>query len=78
LATYNSLVFALNGATFEPLWNVTFPGCKGQASAAVGRWDADDVPDFMVTYHCRDKKKGENAEEEAEPEFPLYQYAKVD
>jgi len=76
MATFNSLVLALDGSTFKPLWNVTFEGCQSLSSAAVGRWDSDEVPDFMVTYHCRDRQKNQ-AEEAAEPEYPLYQYAKV-
>jgi hypothetical protein len=50
IATFSSNVIAFDGATFRQVWNATFRGGESYATVAVGYYDDDQVPDFMVKY----------------------------
>lgn len=62
MSTFNASVFALDGFTFELLWKRPFPGGETYSSPAVGYFNADNVPDFAVTYQFG-------------PGFPIYYWA---
>ena len=64
LATYNSKVVALDGVTYKTIWNVTFDKSESYSTIAVGYYDEDDTPDFLVKYQYG---KG----------FPVYEYEQV-
>ncbi len=64
VATFNSVVVALDGRTFRQVWNATFANSESYSTVGVGYFDQDDVPDFMVKYQY-----GEG--------YPVYQYEQV-
>ncbi len=65
LASFSERVVVLDGASFLPVWNATFPGCEAYSPAAAGDFDGDAVPDLAVTYHCG----GEG--------YPVYEYSQT-
>ncbi|XP_066299151.1 uncharacterized protein [Branchiostoma lanceolatum] len=50
MAMFNSTVVAMDGETGEALWNASFPMSESYSTPAVGFYNDDDVPDFMVHY----------------------------
>ncbi len=64
LSSYNERVVALDGRTFKQLWNTTFKKAESYSSVAVGFFDEDKIPDFLVTFNYG---KG----------YPVYEYAEV-
>lgn len=65
IATFGSNVIALDGQDYKVLWNVTFENSESYSSIAVGFYDEDDIPDFLVKYQFG--KKG----------YPVYEYEKT-
>jgi len=61
IATFNSTVLAIDGSNFKTIWNVTFPNSESYSNIAVGYYDNDDIPDFLVKYQYG-------------PGYPVYQY----
>ena len=64
IATFNSIVIAFNGLTFKEIWSTKFAGSESYSTIAVGYYDTDQVPDFLVKY-----QHGEG--------FPVYEYEQV-
>ena len=64
IATFDSNVLAFDGSTFKTLWNVTFAESESYSTVAVGYYDEDDIPDFLVKYQ---HGKG----------YPVYEYEQV-
>ena len=50
IATFNSTVIALDGSNYKMLWNVTFINSESYSHIAIGYYDEDDIPDFLVKY----------------------------
>ncbi|XP_074653031.1 uncharacterized protein LOC141907325 [Tubulanus polymorphus] len=48
LPIYNSTTIAFDGKTFEPLWKYHVPWSESYSTPAVGYFNDDAVPDFMV------------------------------
>lgn len=65
IATFGSNVIAFNGKDYKVLWNVTFDNSESYSTLAVGYYDEDDIPDFLVKYQFG--KKG----------YPVYEYEKT-
>ena len=64
IATFGSNVIAFDGKDFKTLWNVTFDKSESYATIAVGYYNEDNIPDFLVKYqHGRG--------------YPVYEYEKV-
>ena len=61
IATFSSKVLAFDGTTYQPIWNVTFEQSETYSTIAVGYYDEDTIPDFLVKYQ---HGKG----------FPIYEY----
>jgi len=61
IATFNSIVIAFDGLTFKEIWSTKFAGSESYSTIAVGYYDQDQVPDFLVKY-----QHGQG--------FPVYQY----
>lgn len=61
IATFGSNVIAFDGKDYKPLWNTTFDQSESYSTLAVGYYDEDDIPDFLVKYQYG---KG----------YPVYQY----
>ena len=64
IATFSSNVIALDGSNYKTLWNVTFDKSESYATIAVGYYDEDDIPDFLVKYQYGSG-------------FPVYEYEQV-
>ncbi|XP_071510250.1 uncharacterized protein [Diadema antillarum] len=64
MAMFNSVIVAINGQTFDQLWNHTIPSSESYSTPAPAYYNDDDVPDFMVVYNYG-------------PGYPLYYYAQV-
>jgi len=41
---------AFNGKTFDPVWSVKIPNSEAYSSIAPGNFNADNIPDFFVSY----------------------------
>ncbi|XP_041373917.1 uncharacterized protein LOC121386932 [Gigantopelta aegis] len=50
LPMFNSSVIAVDGRTFQLLWNYSFPMSESYNTPAAGYYNDDDVPDFMVKF----------------------------
>ncbi|XP_013379917.1 uncharacterized protein LOC106151285 [Lingula anatina] len=50
IPAFNSTVVAIDGDTLQQLWKTTFTGSESYNTPAVGYYNNDDVPDFMVRY----------------------------
>ncbi|XP_014669211.1 PREDICTED: uncharacterized protein LOC106810388 isoform X2 [Priapulus caudatus] len=50
VAAFNSSVQAIDGDTFKILWNFTIPQSESYSTPAVGYFNKDSTPDFMVKY----------------------------
>ncbi|XP_012936978.2 uncharacterized protein LOC101855014 [Aplysia californica] len=61
---FNSTVLAINGDTFQPLWSNQFPMSETYSTPAVGFYNEDDVPDFLVKYAHG-------------PGYPIYYYSET-
>ncbi|XP_075750065.1 uncharacterized protein LOC119172507 isoform X2 [Rhipicephalus microplus] len=59
MAAFNSTVFALDGLSLERLWSQRFVQSESYSTPAVGYFNEDRTPDFMVSYQTG-------------PGFPLY------
>ena len=64
IATFSSNVIAFDGNNYKTIWNVTFEKSESYATIAVGYYDEDQIPDFLVKYQYG---KG----------FPTYEYEQV-
>ena len=64
IATFNSKVLAFDGSNYKSIWNVTFDKSESYSTIAVGYYDEDNIPDFLVKYQYG---KG----------FPVYEYEKT-
>lgn len=55
-AMYNSTVVAINGKTFQQIWNYTIPGPNSETniSPTPGYFNFDNVTDFLVIYQKYD------------------------
>lgn len=63
-ALFNSTVLAFDGKTFEMLWNHTFSESETISAIVPGRYNHDNVTDFMVKYNSG-------------PGFPIYYYSQT-
>ena len=59
-----SKVIALDGKDYKTIWNITFDKSESYATIAVGYYDEDEIPDFLVKYQYG---RG----------FPVYEYEQV-
>ncbi|KAL1517716.1 hypothetical protein ABEB36_001447 [Hypothenemus hampei] len=52
---YNSSIVAINGKTYQQIWNYTIPNGLTDLSPTPGFFNADNVTDFLVTYQKYDE-----------------------
>ena len=64
ISSLYSNVIALDGKDYKTIWNITFDKSESYATIAVGYYDEDDIPDFLVKYQYG---RG----------FPVYEYEQV-
>ncbi|XP_064617640.1 uncharacterized protein LOC135481843 [Liolophura sinensis] len=64
MAMFNSTVLAIDGETHKYLWNYSFPMSESYSTPAIGFYNNDSVPDFLVKYSFG-------------PGFPLYYHAET-
>jgi hypothetical protein len=64
VSSFNSTIFAFDGATREKLWVYNFLASESVSSIVPGRFDGDNVTDFMVKYNTG-------------PGFPIYYYSQT-
>ncbi|XP_026286303.1 uncharacterized protein LOC113211963 isoform X1 [Frankliniella occidentalis] len=64
VSLFNSTVVAVDGKTFETLWNYTFPNSQTFSPPTPGYFNDDDTPDFLVKY--------QNG-----PDYPVYFYSEM-
>lgn len=50
IAPFNSTVIALDGHTYDVIWNYTFPLSETYSTPAAGYYNDDDIPDFLVKF----------------------------
>lgn len=48
--TVNGRLIAFNGKNYEQLWEVVRPNSESYSSIAIGYFNADETPDFFVSY----------------------------
>ncbi|EEZ99777.2 hypothetical protein TcasGA2_TC002556 [Tribolium castaneum] len=53
-AMYNSTVVAINGLTFEQIWNYTIPNSESNITPTPGYFNDDNVTDFLIIYEKYD------------------------
>ena len=58
---FGSFVIAFNGLDYRQIWNTSFAGSESYSTVAVGYFDRDYIPDFLVKYQHG-------------PGFPVYEY----
>ncbi|XP_059161423.1 uncharacterized protein LOC131944658 isoform X2 [Physella acuta] len=61
---FNSTLLAIDGRTYLPVWSVIFPMSESYSTPAVGFYNDDDVPDFLVKYAYG-------------PGYPVYYYSET-
>ncbi|KAJ8034255.1 hypothetical protein HOLleu_21012 [Holothuria leucospilota] len=61
---FNGTVIALNGETYEVIWNTTVPFSESYSTPGAGYFNDDDIPDFMIIFNYG-------------PGYPLYYYSQV-
>uniref|UniRef100_A0A2C9JEN2 FAM234A/B beta-propeller domain-containing protein n=1 Tax=Biomphalaria glabrata TaxID=6526 RepID=A0A2C9JEN2_BIOGL len=61
---FNSTILALDGKTYRPIWSLRFPMSETYSTPAVGYYNEDDVPDFLVKFAHG-------------PGYPLYYYSET-
>ncbi|PVD27593.1 hypothetical protein C0Q70_12757 [Pomacea canaliculata] len=64
ISPFNSTVVAIDGASYEIIWNITFPQSETYSTPAPGFYNDDDIPDFMVNFAYG-------------PGFPVYYHAQT-
>ncbi|XP_058059906.1 uncharacterized protein LOC131210645 [Anopheles bellator] len=64
VSSFNSTVFAFDGANRTLLWSYTIPDSESVSSIVPGHFDHDNVTDFMVKYNTG-------------PGFPIYYYSQT-
>ncbi|GAB6019216.1 hypothetical protein CHUAL_000827 [Chamberlinius hualienensis] len=64
LATFSSQVVAIDGVTFDQLWNFTIPSSESYSTPSVGYFNDDQIPDFLIKFQIG-------------PGFPLYYYSET-
>ncbi|XP_070496180.1 uncharacterized protein [Chironomus tepperi] len=64
VSSFNSTIYAFNGATNSALWTFTFPSSESVSSIVPGFYNHDNVTDFMVKYSTG-------------PGFPVYYYSQT-
>ena len=64
IATFDSIFIAFDESDYKTIWNVTFDKSESYATIAVGFYDEDEIPDFLVKYQYG---RG----------FPVYEYEQV-
>ncbi|XP_034243919.1 uncharacterized protein LOC117646805 isoform X2 [Thrips palmi] len=64
VSLFNSTVVAVDGKTFNTLWNYTFPDSQTLSSPTPGYFNDDEVPDFLIKYQTG-------------PDFPVYFYSQM-
>ncbi|CAH1796048.1 unnamed protein product, partial [Owenia fusiformis] len=62
MSAFNSTVFLADGLTHKIIWNFTYPGSESYSTPAVGYFNNDDVPDFLIKYSYG-------------PGFPIYYHS---
>jgi outer membrane protein assembly factor BamB len=43
-------IMAFDGTSFSPIWSTTIPRTEAYTSMAVGKFNADPIPDFFITF----------------------------
>lgn len=46
--SHSSDIYAIDGKSFKPIWNLNIPGTESSNSFAVGQFTGDDTPDFFT------------------------------
>ncbi|XP_064651564.1 uncharacterized protein LOC135502545 isoform X2 [Lineus longissimus] len=64
IVAFNSTVIALDGQTFKTMWKYHVPSSESYNTPAVGYFNDDDIPDFMVHFSIG-------------PGFPIYYYSET-
>ncbi|KAL3885796.1 hypothetical protein ACJMK2_025834 [Sinanodonta woodiana] len=64
MSMFNSSVLAIDGDTYQIIWNYTFPMSESYNTPAPGFYNDDDIPDFLVKYAYG-------------PGFPLYYHSQT-
>ncbi|XP_050086431.1 uncharacterized protein LOC126571715 [Anopheles aquasalis] len=64
VSSFNSSVYAFDGANRTQLWSYTIPDSESVSSIVPGHFDHDNVTDFMVKYNTG-------------PGFPIYYYSQT-
>ncbi|KFB42637.1 AGAP002184-PA-like protein [Anopheles sinensis] len=64
VSSFNSTVYAFDGANRTQLWSYTLPDSESVSSIVPGHFDHDNVTDFMVKYNTG-------------PGFPIYYYSQT-
>uniref|UniRef100_A0A182QQ69 FAM234A/B beta-propeller domain-containing protein n=1 Tax=Anopheles farauti TaxID=69004 RepID=A0A182QQ69_9DIPT len=64
VSSFNSTVYAFDGANRTQLWSFTIADSESVSSIVPGRFDHDNVTDFMVKYNTG-------------PGFPIYYYSQT-
>ncbi|XP_055547055.1 uncharacterized protein LOC129731241 [Wyeomyia smithii] len=64
VSSFNSTVYAFDGANKTQLWAYTIPDSESVSSVVPGHFDHDNVTDFMVKYNTG-------------PGFPIYYYSQT-
>ena len=62
--TSHEQILSFSGVDFSKLWNTTLEGYQSISSVAVGYYDSDTTPDFIVKYNLGD-------------EYPLFKHEKT-
>ncbi|XP_071841954.1 uncharacterized protein [Apostichopus japonicus] len=61
---FNGTVLAIDGETYDIIWNTTVPFSESYSTPGAGYYNDDDVPDFMIIFNYG-------------PGYPLYYYSQV-
>ncbi|KAK3581051.1 hypothetical protein CHS0354_013959 [Potamilus streckersoni] len=64
MSMFNSSILAIDGDTYQIIWNYTFPMSESYNTPAPGFYNDDDTPDFMVKYAYG-------------PGFPIYYHSQT-
>ena len=60
----NTIKLFFSGKTFQQLWKTSFADSESYSTVAVGFFDDDNIPDFLVKYQHG-------------PGYPVYDYEQV-
>lgn len=64
VSSFNSTIYAFDGQTNQVIWTFTFPSSESISSIVPGKFNHDNVTDFMIKYSTG-------------PGFPIYYYSQT-